>query len=668
MQTPTDQTVIERPGDLTAEWLTSVLRAGTVTAFDCERIGTGQMSECYRVVLSYAPGAAGPDSVVLKVAADDPTSRQTGLMFGVYEREVRFYTEIAPRLADGSIGPVAPCYHAGFQPETGVFDLVLGDAAPAVVGDEIRGATVEQAMSAVSQLGRLHAPLLGDSPPADAEWLNAPMTGPLISGLYAGFVDRYGDTMTAEQHNICERFVASFDQYVAEETAGDRPMGLVHGDYRLDNMLFGQPGADRPVTVVDWQTVSWGPALTDLAYFVGGALPTPERREFHDALLRAYHDALGPDPALSLDEVREGVRRRSFYGVMMTIASSMLVVRTERGDEMFLAMLDRHCSHILDTDALAVLPEPAAGPADKPVPPGAGDEAAHTPGKEPLWNESWYADFVDPGQQVGGWVRLGLIPNHDTAWLQALFCGPGLPTIAVSDFEAPLPSDPWRLVTEDFEFTHAAPAPLCEYAMTVRGRGQAYEDPSTLLRGGSGRPVDVTMDLKWSTDGTPYQYPVTARYEIPCTVSGTVSVDGHNYVFDGVPGQRDHSWGVRDWWSMEWVWSALHLNDGTHLHGVDVRVPGLGPMGIGYLQNDGAVTELAAVTAKESFSENGLPLSTELRLQPGDVVVDARVVGHAPVRLVSWDGRISEFPRAWATVTTADGRHGVGWLEWNRNR
>jgi len=668
MQTRIDKTVIARPTDLSAEWLTAVLRAGTVTAFDCEPIGTGQMSECYRVVLSYAPGAAGPESVVLKVASSDPTSRQTGLTFGVYEREVRFYTEIAPRLTDGKIGPVAPCYHAGFQPETGIFDLVLGDAAPAVVGDEIRGATVEQAMLAVSQLGRLHAPLLGDSAPAGADWLNVPVTGALIRGLYGGFVVHYGDTMTVEQRTVCERLVAGFDDYVAAEMAGDRPMGLVHGDYRLDNLLFGQPGADRPVTVVDWQTVSWGPALTDLAYFVGCALPAPVRREFHDALLRAYHDALGPEPALSLDEVRAGVRRRSLYGVMMTIVSSMLVVRTERGDEMFLTMLDRHCAHVLDTDALAVLPEPAAGPTAEPVPPGPADEAAHTPGEEPLWNESWYSDFVDPGQQVGGWVRLGLIPNHGTAWLQALFCGPGLPTIAVSDFEVPLPNDPWTLVTEDFEFSHAAPTPLREYTVAVRGRGQAYEDPATLLHGASGRPVDVTMDLEWRTDGTPYQYPVTPRYEIPCTVSGTVSVDGHSYVIDGVPGQRDHSWGVRDWWNMEWVWSALHLTDGTHLHGVEVRVPGLGPIGIGYLQNNGAVQELAAVTARESFAENGLPLSTELRLQPGDVVVDARVVGHAPVRLVSWEGRISEFPRAWVTVTTADGRHGVGWLEWNRNR
>ena len=152
-------TSLERPEDLTAEWLTAAIGAGTVERFSSERIGTGQMSECYRVALSYADGTVGPGSVVLKVAASDPVSRQTGLALGLYEREVRFYTEVAPRIG----GPVAPCYHAGFDAETGVFHLLLGDAAPAVVGDEIRGATIEQAMLAMAELGRLHGQLLGDA-------------------------------------------------------------------------------------------------------------------------------------------------------------------------------------------------------------------------------------------------------------------------------------------------------------------------------------------------------------------------------------------------------------------------------------------------------------------------------------------------------------------------
>lgn len=654
-------TLIERPADLTAEWLTSALGAGTVTDFAYERIGTGQMSECYRVALTYADGGTGPASVVLKVAAADPSSRQTGLAMGLYEREVRFYTDIAPALN----GPVAPCHHAAYDPATGVFDLLIDDAAPAVAGDEIRGATTEQAMLALTQLGRVHGPLLGDPTLAASEWLNreTPVNQSLVSALYAGYIDRYRDQVAPEHRAVCERFVESFDAYMAEEAAADRPRGLVHGDFRLDNMLFGTAGADRPLTVVDWQTVTWGPAFTDVAYFIGCALPVAQRREQYDALLAAYHDATGG--AVSIAQVREGVRRQSFFGVLMAIVSPMLVERTERGDEMFMAMMERHAQHVLDTGALDVLP---AATAPEPLVPDASDEGAHSPGDEQLWSESWYFDFVDPAQDIGGWIRLGVIPNEGHAWINALLCGPGMPTVAVLDWNAPVPTSHAHVSGDGVDLSLEAVEPLQKYRVVLRGNGVAYDHPADLLSEADGRPVAVTMDLTWTTVGTPYQYRLSTRYEIPCEVSGTVTVGGESHTFSAVAGQRDHSWAARDWWSMEWVWSALHLDDGTHIHGVDLRIPGAPPMAAGYRQRAGEpLYELQAVTARETFGADDLPIDTELALDGGDLVATFEVRGHAPVLLRATDGRVSRFPRAWGLVRTDDGRTGVGWMEWNRN-
>jgi Phosphotransferase enzyme family len=660
---PSTDTLIERPDDLTAEWLTTAIGAGRVADFSFERIGTGQMSECYRVGLTYADGERGPGSVVLKVAAADPKSRQTGLTMGLYEREVRFYTDVAP----GLHGPVAPCRHAAYDPVTGAFDLLLDDAAPSVVGDEIGGATIEQALMAVTQLGRVHGPLLGDPTLAGAAWINraSPLNQGLLAALYAGFIERYHDDVAPEHREVCERLVAAFDAYTAAEADSGLPQGLIHGDYRLDNLLFGQAGADRPVTVVDWQTVTWGPAFTDVAYFLGCALPVDRRRAHGEELVRAYHEALGPHNTVTIDDVHEGIRRQSFFGVVMSIVSPMLVERTERGDRMFMTMIARHCAHVLDTGALAVLPQPSA---PEPLQPNADDEGTHQPGGEELWNESWYFDFADPAQDVGGWIRLGLIPNQGHAWINALLCGPSMPTIAVLDFEAPLPADHTRVHADDVDLELEASTPLQSYRVSVRGRGQAYDDPVGLLRGEAGRPVELAMDLVWTTAGTPYQYRLSTRYEIPCTVSGTVTADGRSYEFAGVPGQRDHSWAARDWWSMEWVWSALHLDDGTHLHALDLRIPGAPRIAAGYSQRDGEVVELQTVVATETFGDDDLPTGTTLEITPTDTVVTVDVRGHAPVPLTATDGRVSRFPRAWVTVRTADGRSGVGWLEWNRNQ
>lgn len=168
----------------------------------------------------------------------------------------------------------------------------------------------------------------------------------------------------------------------------------------------------------------------------------------------------------------------------MAIVSSMLVERTERGDRMFMTMLQRHCDHVLDTDALATLP---VARAPEPLRPSEQDELAHAPTAEPLWSESWYADFADVAQGLGGWFRLGLVANEQTAWVHALLCGPGMPTVAL-DAQVPLPADPWEVRTESFELGHSATAPLHTYRVDVRAQAQAHPDPSALLRGEPGTP------------------------------------------------------------------------------------------------------------------------------------------------------------------------------------
>ncbi|WP_019927207.1 phosphotransferase [Nocardia sp. BMG111209] len=656
-----DDLVLERPTDLGNEWLTAALGAGEVVGFRYERIGTGQVSDCYRVDVEYAPGSAGPRSVVLKVASEDPTSRQSGMFMGLYESEVRFYREIAPRLRGG---PIAPCYHAAIDTGTGAFDLLLGDAAPAVAGDEIRGATVEQAFVAVRELGRWHALLHAAPALPEAAWLErgSLLGQTLFEQLYRMFLERYGERLTLPQRAVCDRLVASFDVYLANSDTAVR--GLIHGDYRLDNLLFGAAGSPRPLMVVDWQGVMMGPALNDLAYFLGGALPDRDRRIHYDDLLRAYHEALGPDPRTTLAEIREAVRHSSFAGVTMSIAASVVVERTDRGDELFMTTLARHCAHVLDTGALDLLEMPDSAPPR----PAADDDGPHPSPADPLWSESWYADFADPGQGLGGWVRLGIMPNERTTWLHLYLCGPGLPTIVVAEILDELPADPWSITTDRIEFAHTATIPLHRYRVTLRGRAASHDDPAGVLRGDPGVPVEVDIDLTWTTAGVPYGYRITSRYELPCTVSGTVVVDGRVHTLDGVAGQRDHSWGVRDWWAMDWTWSALHLDDGSHLHAVEIRIPGVpGIPGVGYLQRPGEpLTELTAVTARETLTGDGLVSGVTLAIEPGNLVLDVDVRGQAPVPITAADGRVSRFLRTWGIVTTTDGCRGVGWLECNQ--
>jgi hypothetical protein len=178
--------------------------------------------------------------------------------------------------------------------------------------------------------------------------------------------------------------------------------------------------------------------------------------------------------------------------------------------------------------------------------------------------------------------------------------------------------------------------------------------------------VPVGFDLLWETFGEPYAYRMTTRYEIPCRVTGRLGVGEEELQLAG-PGQRDHSWGPRDWWSAEWVWSAGHLEDGTRFHGVVFRPPDTPPLGVGYLQPpEGGVIELERVTASEEVDREGLIASAQIGL--GELELQVEPLAFGPLRLEAPDRRVSEFPRAMCAVVAGDGRRGAAWLEWNRNR
>ncbi|WP_372792167.1 phosphotransferase, partial [Paraconexibacter sp.] len=599
-----------------------------------------------------------PETVVVKLASDDPTSRATGVGMGAYYREIAFYRHLAGRIG----GPLPACHHAEYDPAEGWFSLVLEDVAGATQGDQIEGCTVEQAEIALRELARVHAPVLGDLALGTADYLNQPnpLNQQLLEMLLPGFLERYADRMAPEHAEVCTRFVPVLDAWAAEQRP---PLGLVHGDYRLDNLLFG----DGTCTVVDWQTVTWGPVMLDAAYFIGGGLSVEDRRASERDLLRVYHDELRAQGVRSLpwEEVWDGYRRACFHGILMTVAASMVVVRTERGDDMFMTWLERNAQQVLDLDALDLLPEPDAG-TPEPLRPEPRDEGSHEPGPEPLWNESWYFDAISDATDLGVYTRLGRLPNRDECLYTACICGPGRPSMMLAGtFPLPAADDEAQVVDVPgtVHAEHHCVEPLRRFHVTVEGTAQAHADESAPLRGETGDPIDIAFDLVWETDGEPYAWRQSTRYEIPCRVTGTVRVGDEEIAFAG-PGQRDHSWGARDWWAVDWMWNGLHLEDGTHVH--QVGVPQMPGYGVGYVQRDGDITEVTQIEVTTEVAENGLPSSAEIVAGPMDLTLDIEPVAFGALRLEAPDGRVSFFPRAMARCTARDGRAGVGWIEWNR--
>ncbi len=302
------------------------------------------------------------------------------------------------------------------------------------------------------------------------------------------------------------------------------------------------------------------------------------------------------------------------------------------------------------------------------------DEQRHTPDAEDLWNESYYCDFVDADGSVGGWLRLGLYPSRQVAWWTAWIVFPDRPGVCSVDYRAPVPPGD-SLVSEggtgDARIEIDVQRPLESFRLAATAPARTIGDPADVYAHGeqTGTPSELSLDLTWATDGVPYHYDVTTRYEIPCTVSGTLTIDGETRTVDG-QGQRDHSWGVRDWWAFGWCWCSVRLDDGTRVHAVDIRMFPDVPVFFGYVQTPGAVHPLTACSVSEELGEHGFPRQGRIDVEAGGIHrigFDLTPVAFGPVLLRDDDaGRTSRFPRAWITCRTDDGRSGEGWIEWNQ--
>jgi hypothetical protein len=265
---------------------------------------------------------------------------------------------------------------------------------------------------------------------------------------------------------------------------------------------------------------------------------------------------------------------------------------------------------------------------------------------------------------VGGYVRLGLYPNLGAAWYWACLVGPGRPLVIVVDHAVALPTRPGSLEVraDGLWADHNCETPLERWSLALEAFAVSLDDPLDAYGTAWGERVPFGLDLEWETDGTVFRYPPGLdRYEVPCHVHGEVLVGAERVHVDG-PGQRDHSWGVRDWWARGWCWTAFRLDDGSAWHAV---IPDETPFSIGYEQAPGREPEGVAYAAVAPvLGDGGIPLGASLAVGSTDFVVDP--IAWAPVLLTAPDGRTSRFARGMARFRRTDGLEGTGWIEFNQ--
>lgn len=374
-------------------WLTASLRVSSVigrdasvVAADCEQIGqgAGYTGQVARVRLRFdVTGTDLPATAIVKLPTLELKTRGAAEMLGAYEREIRFYDEIAPGFPVSVPRRYFAAMDPGAKPGSDVraarllerlppraigallrfaawlgtrskrrFVLVLEDLAPARPGDQVQGCSLERAADVLEAVATMHAAYWDERGLDGLAWLGrvdvAPRLGLMIFRRARPAFDRlYG----ARVPTACHALATWLDRHVLGlgRVLASRPFTLLHGDLRLDNIFFGERG----VTLTDWQSPARGPAMYDIAYFLTATLEPSVRAADEMDLLEVYHRRL----------CEAGVRDYDFAACrldyerarLMTLARLISVGDTidfdsERGRSLIESWIDRLTSRLAGVD------------------------------------------------------------------------------------------------------------------------------------------------------------------------------------------------------------------------------------------------------------------------------------------------------------------------------
>ena len=344
--------------NVTPDWLTALLRArgyddAQVVEVDATPVGTGQMASSFRLALRYATPCRLPDTMVAKLATGPAAQREFGS--GAFRNEVRFYRELVSTFRVPTPAVFATiCSDSGSE-----FVLLLEDIADGRQGDQIAGCSADEVRSVAVAAAGLHGPRWDDTTLLDDFPLPTPDDCDVMESLLDPMADVFRSrfTLSAAQSSVVDWLVRDAGPWI--RTPAEH-FALIHGDLRADNVMLRGDGS---LSILDWQTITTGNPLRDIAFLLATSLTPDDRRMHERRIVTDYHHALRAwGAALSTPGAPSSVLDYTFDDcwrdyVDNLIQAPLIIVfgaaaaqPTDRGDAMFSVMLERTAAAVADLD------------------------------------------------------------------------------------------------------------------------------------------------------------------------------------------------------------------------------------------------------------------------------------------------------------------------------
>lgn len=351
----------KHPDEITPRWLTSVLRQSNVIGSssvisikkDILAVGKSWLSTIVKLEVEYDSSEENlPNSFVLKLLSESRMFRDFSYELQAFDREIKFYNELAdqipirlPKLIYSDNG-----YHCNL--------MLMEDLTYLTPGDQVIGMKQEQVLTTLESLAKVHGTYWGNPKLDLLEWM--PISNNIEQDYdenWDSFVELCSYFIDAEGMKIGKKLRPHIS-WLFQEIAS-RPKTLTHDDMKEDNLLFGKPGTDEAVVILDWQFAIRSMGATDVARLIGGSQTPTEREGRQFESLRHWYDKLLEEGVknYSWEEAQRDFKLGALSCLTFPVHFHKGIVRAEgRALEYVIAMYSRLFSHVVEIEADSVLP------------------------------------------------------------------------------------------------------------------------------------------------------------------------------------------------------------------------------------------------------------------------------------------------------------------------
>ena len=344
--------------EVTEDWVAEALTdtIGELDTMTIENLGDGigQVSELGKLTITSRDG--GQHTLIIKTRTNVPAMHDIGLSYGMYEREVNFYQQ----MADDISLRTPEIYYAEWDPDGERVVLLMEFMNGWYSPDQVAGATREEVEKAIRGLAPLTASYWNSPLRGRIQWLGDSQSDYYrkISADYPssidGFLERFGDQMSPDIERTLNRIDRASDAILKAQAEGT--YALTHWDYRVENLFFKTDEPD--VAVIDWQLMMWMKPAWDFTYLCFTNITLENRHAWLEDLSELYLEELARNgvEGYGKDELRADIRLcLPGISVVPVIGGSSFDETNARSKALFGAVANRIFSGIEEMECMSRL-------------------------------------------------------------------------------------------------------------------------------------------------------------------------------------------------------------------------------------------------------------------------------------------------------------------------